>query len=363
MAPTHYAPDFLVKVDNQKLASDIAKYIVDLSVTLAPNAMDQFSLTLANPFPELPWTHQKDAELFQEGKSVTISMGYVDDLQPMFTGTITSANPSFPESGGATLRLTGYSHMQRLKGPTLTVTYNKVTDKEIAQEIAKRANLTLDADDTEPTHPYVIQQNQTDFDFLLERARRLDFRAQVVDDKLLFKRATDTGGPSYTLIWGRPSQPVDASARAMPLRQFSPTLNLNGQVTRVIVSGQHPTNRERFEGEATLGAETRRDGARCGPEVAKAALGERIERISNAPVSSQKEAEMLARAVYNERANGFVTGSGATIGLPDLRVGKLILLDGLGDNFSGQYYVDQVTHAINSSGYQTSFMLKRNAIG
>lgn len=149
----------------------------------------------------------------------------------------------------------------------------------------------------------------------------------------------------------------------MPLRSFNPTLNVNSQVTKVIVSGLHPTTREPITGEAGIGDEARQDGARSGPQVAKEALGERVERVSNAPVSSQKEAEELARALYNDRANRFITGTGATIGLPDLRAGTLIMLKGLGDRFSGQYYVTQTTHTLSSAGYHTSFTVRKNAIG
>jgi len=363
MAPRHFAPAFIVKIDSQQLATDVSKYIVELAVAHEPDAMDHFSLTLANPFPSLPWTHTDQALLFQEGKSVNIKLGYVDDLQSMFSGTITSASPSFPESGAATLRVEGYSHMCRLNGTSHTRTFPDMTDKEIAQKIASEANLGLKADETPTSYPYVIQQSQTDFDFLLKRAKRIGFRLQVEDDTLLFTQAQDDSGSSYTLVWGHPGRPLDPALRVMPLRSFSPSMNTTGQVTQVIVSGQHPTTRKRFEGKAGIGDETKLNGAQSGPQVARAALGERIKCITDAPVSTQKEAEDLARAIYNERANRFITGSGTSIGLPDLRAGHNITLEGLGPRFSGEYYVTQTSHAINSGGYQTSFSVRRNALG
>jgi uncharacterized protein len=366
MAPEYYAPAFIVKIDRRQLEMDVSKYIVDLSVTHEPDTMDHFSLMLANPFPELPWTHTDQAELFQEGKTTDIQIGYVDQLQKMFSGVITSISPSFPESGTSTLRIEGYTEMRRLQGSSKTRTFLDMTDKDIAEKIAGELNLTLEADSslaTYPSYPYVIQYNQTDLAFLLERAHRIGFRLEVDEKKLLLKKVQDDQGSNYTLVWGHPRQPINGSRRVMPLKSFNPTLNTLRQVTQVIVTGQNPTTRESFEGQAGPGDETTKNGSVSGAEAAKQAFGERIERVTNAQVASQPEAEQLARAIYNDRALNFVTGNGATIGLPNLRAGHAIELEGLGPRFSGIYYVTQTVHAISGSGYQTSFAVKRNAIG
>jgi len=54
---------------------------------------------------------------------------------------------------------------------------------------------------------------------------------------------------------------------------------------------------------------------------------------------------ITCRAIYNSRALEFVTGSGSSIGLPDLRAGRVIELQGLGLRFSGLYYITQATTA------------------
>ena len=70
----------------------------------------------------------------------------------------------------------------------------------------------------------------------------------------------------------------------------------------------------------------------------------------------------VAKAIYNDRGMGLVSGSGATIGIPDLRSGSVIELQGLGPRFSGQYYIKEATPSIGSNGYQTSFNVQRNAV-
>jgi phage protein D len=46
-----------------------------------------------------------------------------------------------------------------------------------------------------------------------------------------------------------------------------------------------------------------------------------------------------------------------------LRVGEPVLLDGIGERFSGRYYVDTVDHRFSPNGYRQRFRLLRNAVG
>ena len=50
---------------------------------------------------------------------------------------------------------------------------------------------------------------------------------------------------------------------------------------------------------------------------------------------------------------------GTVIGLPRLRAGSRVLVDGIGSRLSGEYFVTETTHTVNSSGYQTRFSARR----
>ena len=72
MSPNYFAPVFRVEINGSKLKADVSKNITQVSVTNEPDTLDNFSLTIANPYPEMRWTHTKDADLFKEGNSITI---------------------------------------------------------------------------------------------------------------------------------------------------------------------------------------------------------------------------------------------------------------------------------------------------
>ena len=85
------------------------------------------------------------------------------------------------------------------------------------------------------------------------------------------------------------------------------------------------------------------------------AVSDREEVITNKPVQSEQEAKQIAKRILEDIAKETVTADGSTIGLPDLRAGSMLEIDGLGRRFSGQYFVQSTTHTIGDSGYSTEF--------
>lgn len=352
MSPSYFAPAFKVEINGADLAADVSKNIMEVSVVHELNTLDSFSLTIANPYPTMRWTHTSDAELLKEGNAITIDIGYVDDLHSMLDGEITKISPTFPESGTPTLRVEGHSRLHRLQSSRRTRTFQDVTDKEIAEKIAQDLGLTPEAEETKTKHPYVIQYNQTNLDFLNERARYINFEVLVEGTTLIFRKAKQDQSKTYALVWGQ------------TLKSFNPTLNTLQQVNEVIVRGYDPKAKKEIVGRAGAGdEETTMGGAQTGAQVAAQAFGSQREEVRVAtPVASQEEADQIARAIYNQRALELVTGSGSCIGLPDVRAGRVIELQGLGPRFSGLYYILQSTHSLSSGGYLTTFSVKRNSV-
>ncbi len=63
------------------------------------------------------------------------------------------------------------------------------------------------------------------------------------------------------------------------------------------------------------------------------------------------------------RINNRTTGKGTALGDPRLRVGQVITLSGLGQDFSGSdYRLTSVSHTFDSSGYKTAFEVRKELI-
>jgi uncharacterized protein len=203
-----------------------------------------------------------------------------------------------------------------------------------------------------------VQKNQDDAQFIKERATRIDFEcfvqtdAATGKDTLHFVKPTDarTGDTVrvYAFEWGT------------SLMNFNPQLTLSRQVSKVTVRGWDSRTKQSivFTADASTlpGAG---GGGTNGPQAVQSAVGGKQEVVVDAPVTSQQEAEELAKSLLAERAYEFITGSGQVIGIPDLRPGDNVELLKLGQRFSGEYYVKKVEHTLGGSGYLTRFDVRR----
>ena len=140
---------------------------------------------------------------------------------------------------------------------------------------------------------------------------------------------------------------------------FEPTLTLSRQVSKVTVRGWDSTKKEAIVASASAADLPGASSGASGPQEAKRTLGDRQDVVVDAVVTSQDEAQKLAVSLLCERAYEFITASGEVIGLPDLRPGDNVDLDGLGERFSGSYYVKKVEHKLGNAGFTSRFEARR----
>jgi phage protein D len=359
-----------VEIDRIDMTGARRDLVSEVVVTKEPDTLDHAAVRLANPFPMLPWTHGPYP--VREGSGITIALGYEGRLTRVFDGEITMVTASFPEDGPSTVRIEAYSRLHRLRGAPRTHTFVDMTDGQIAEQIARDADLSLDADDPGVLHPHVVQYNETDLAFLLDRARRNRYHVWVDGRTLHFKRGGESGPPVVKFSWraqdeeSRP-QVVRSSRNARdvaPLRSFNAVVNALKPVPSVVVRGLDPLTRDPIEAQADM------DPPTIGPPaIEDRVIGTRLAYVFGArgltvvdrPVASADEASSLASALYIERAQQFVTGTGTTVGMPELAAGSVVELRGLG-RFSGHYFVNRCTHTFGPNGFLTTFAVRSDSV-
>lgn len=363
MSAKYFAPEFRVELKGAKVAADVSKNITSVTVSLRPDAIDSLQLTLANPYPAMRWTHTSDGELFCEGTPLKVWMGYAGaPLVLMFDGELTGMRPSFPAGGSPTLALEGYSRLQRLQRRSDLITLQDATDGEMVRRIAQASGLSAKVEDPGTRYPQLTTGRQPHLKYLVERAKAVGREVWVEGTTLHFAAPRASGQPAFTLVWGRTRDSFTAGS--LPLQNFDPVLDTRRQVSCVVVRGQDPLTREVIEGRAGKGSEDLPpDGAETAAEAAAEAPGGAAELVVvDEPVTSRAEAEARARALYNDRAMEFIQGRGTTLGIPGLRPGTMVMVDGVG-RFNGRYYVTESTHSIGTGGYSTSFNVQKNSVG
>lgn len=361
-AISQYAPSFriVVKNKNVELQHGSTVDVLSLSVTETFNRADTFMFVVRDRHPDpnrlfaggdaLRWM---DSDVFDECNEIEIHMGYVGNLHPLFLGEITAVSTSFPASGQPTLTVQGQSLYHRLHRARRRRPFDPGTDSDIAEEIGSDLEMGVEADDTESEHALVSSDGGTIGSLLRRRARRLNYEVTVKDRTLYFQRPRYLDNPSaaLTLEWGK------------DLISFSPRLSTHNLPTEVTVRGCQ-TSRERGKepivGTARVGDERVSLGDRTGQQVVQQAFGDSHLLVEDHDVASPQEATEMARARLEAEGMRYIVGEGACVGNPELRSRTVIELRGLGERFSGLYYVTSTTHRINGSGYLTDFSVERN---
>jgi uncharacterized protein len=397
-----YVPAFDLKINGQSLPGNAAKDVIDVRYNDSIDAIDNFEITVNNwdadeqdfKYTGSTRTPPKTGEsnrrfdssrqttlspgershLFDPGQEIELWMGYFKPpisntvgqetgLRLMLAGLITKITPNFPASGQPTLKVVGQNALRKFMTVQATHVYEDIKDSDIAEQVGKRGKFKIGnlmipvrtdkkAKGEEPKNDHVLQDNQYDIVFLLQRAHRngydLLLRQETKQGKteqfLFFGPAAEGQRISYILEWGK------------SLIQFQPTLTTSRQVYSVTVNGWNAAKGERISITVDRSQLPNR-GLRDRKELDQIESGfrERAETIVDRPFRNAAEAKKYALARLVENAKDLVTGGGSTIGTPDLRAGSVVDIRKLGNTFSGKYLVKSTTHTINSGGYITEF--------
>jgi uncharacterized protein len=376
-----YVPAFDIKIDGESLPNYASKDVIDVRYSDSIDRIDSFEITVNNwdakrqDFKYTGSTKGTPTErdrLFDPSRErpIELWMGYFKPssgtpseqsrgLQLMLMGLITRITPNFPTSGQPTLKVSGQNFLRNLMTRQETHTYPNKRDSDIAEEVGRRRNLRIGdlvipvrtdpkAKSQETENEHVIQDNQYDIVFLLQRAHKngydLVLRGEEEEQHLFFGPNVQNSRDSYILEWGK------------SLIQFQPTLTVGNQIYSVTVNGWNATQGRRISVTVDRSRLPNR-GPRDRNELNQIEEGfrERQEVIADMPFRSEAEARQYALSMLADNARELITGRGSTIGTLGLRAGRAIEIRGLGSTFSGQYAVKSTTHTINASGYITEF--------
>lgn len=365
--PIHTGQDFYVPAFEVRLAggralgADIVRDIISVSYKDDLSSVDSFELTINNWDAETRDFKYVDTDLFDPGTELELAMGYrggTDGLQILITGEITSLRPTFPAGGQPTLAVIGLNLLHRFRSKQVSAAYENRTDSEIARAIASSLGLSLRTDPAaearEERFEYVAQINEYPVLFLLARARRIGYDLFVEESVggpgLYFGPSTRPARPTYALDYGR------------SLISFQPELSTANQVGTVTVKGWDAVRKQPITASAKRSELTTTGLGSAGNQAFEDAVATREEIITDRPVHTETEAKTLAVETLERIAKELVTGTGAVVGLPELRAGSVVHLGGLGQRFSGRYLVTTTTHALTDAGYTTQFGCRREEV-
>jgi len=270
--------------------------------------------------------------------------------EPLFKGEITAIEHSFQIQGTSTMIVRCIDHVHRLGRGRKTRHWNDVTDSDVAQEVGAESGLSVEADPTSETFPYILQRNESNIAFLKRLASRNNFQVRVEKDKLVFKKATYSGQ----------AQDIQMGKDVVSMNM---NYNSTGQVQKVIVQGWSVKDKKEIVGTASISDVSKIGGGELGGE-ASALFGESVAYITDVPVTTQGMADNIARAEMERHARQYCRGRCEVRGNSAIRAGGTINISGFSQGLNGSYYVIGTRHSVNAQrGYNTEVTFCSNTQG
>lgn len=336
--------------------------ISDLRVDTDLGRANRFSFTLNDVFDRQKGKHGEFDEAvrstFAEGTDVEIGMGYgTNGAETLLRGRIETVKPNFPARGAPSLSVEGRDLVYLLRNGTGTGNWEETDLTTVIEDLISDtpfAGTEVDIDDGSITslhHP-----ETSDFDFIQQLADR--------NDAEFFSRAGTFHFRGKSVVSDQSSEATLTYGQA--LRSFTP-----GSANPRTGSAGSRANRSRVGTVKVRHNDEKKKEAIVG--TAEVTGGGEKTHVETIPVRSQAEAERHARSIAGEierqgttggLAGGGTGGGGSgnraeTIGLPEIQIGRVIELAGLGSEYSGRYHVESAAHRIDDSGYTTSFGVRK----
>lgn len=336
-----YAPGYAIFVDETNLLQQNIAFR-KIEVTSRFGASDTCKFTITNAFDLVARKFKWLDDYFTIGKTLEVQMGYVDKLETVFVGIITSVTFDYPSGADPELVIEGMDATFLMMQGKHSNTWNEKKHSDIAKEIGGNYVSTLKVDDTDTQYESYSQQNTDDYKFLSELAQTNGYEFFIVGKTMYFRKPFQNTAAVTTLTWGK------------NLMSFSPKFDISSLVGSVTVRGRDIKQQQ----EITATSQSSSATGAWSDKVSSLmqTIGKKVkEEIVYTNLTTTAEVQAMANVLLEERAREYLSGKGTCLGLPELIAGRYIQLEFVGPEFSKPVFLSTVNHKIDNTGFITSF--------
>lgn len=280
--------------------------------------------------------------------STTQDQNFKKDKQGLLIeGEITAIEVHFNDKSEAPIIVRGYDMSHRLHRGRQNRSFLNNTDSDIVRKIGQEVGIQPGKiDDSGEAHEYVFQENQTNMEFLRQRAARIGFELFIEEGKINFCK------PEIR-------EPVELKWLD-EISSFSTRVTSAEQVSSVEVRSWDYSQKRLITSTAKSENVITNTGNQQGSSSSnKFNISKAPQMIVvDKPVFSAKEAEKMAQALCDELGGEFVYADAKAEGNPKIRPARVVNLQNMGTRFSGSYYITETRHFYNQRVYTTEFSVR-----
>jgi uncharacterized protein involved in type VI secretion and phage assembly len=355
-----YTAEPELEIEDQAAPTKLMEDILQISIEESLHLPSMFTLVLANSSApgqtdREMWEHEK---LFAIGKSIRIgfrnSATESSEFQEqekdwIIWGEVTAIETHFTAGSQAPIIIRGYDRSHRLHRGCHNRSFQNMTDKDIVSKIIKEVDIPKGTlDDSGAPHDYVFQENQTNMEFLRERAACNGFELFVQNGKLHFRQPKQDD--SLKLTWLK------------ELTSFQVRVTSAEQVNEVEVRGWDYQQKQAIVATCSKANGLTKTDYKEGKKTSSAFQGKPDSPkliVVDRPISKTQHAEKMAQALFNELSDEFIHADAQAQGHPNIRPGRVVKIQGEAmGKYKGDYYITETHHIFSERVYKTAFSVR-----
>ncbi|MAQ76666.1 MAG: type IV secretion protein Rhs [Aquimarina sp.] len=325
---------FKVIVNGEELSKvyQVKSIAVDKEVNRIPTA----KLIIADGTPSERDFALSNEELLIPGAEIEITAGYHSDEETVFKGIVIKHNIKIRNNGSYLIVECKDQAVKLTVGRKSKYYYDK-KDSDIIEEIIDNYGIDKEVEATNFEHKELIQYHISDWDFMVTRAQANGKLCFADDGKITIAKPDLSSEAIETVAFGATILDLDAE------------IDARNQMDKVTSYGWNFSDQEIVEAESNDPALPL--NGNLSPSDLSSVIGlQNLElrhggSLTTTELQDWSDAKLLFQQLSKSR------GRVKFQGIPNIKPGLILNLEGVGDRFSGNIYVTGIKHQIGEGNW------------
>ncbi len=337
--PTPRNPDLVtltIKINGQAIPSTFQ--LLSVSVNKEVNRIPSAKIVLVDGDVAISDFSASNDSLFIPGNKIEILAGYHSDEQTIFKGMTIRQSIRIRENDSS-LIVECRDEAFKMTIGRKSQYFEDSADSDVFESILDGHGLQKEVETTQARHLELVQYEATDWDFVVSRADANGQLCFVDDGKMTIQKPDFGQEPVVTTLFGATILELDA--------EMDGRLQYEG----VKAENWDLANQEVQEVEAS---EPRYNGpGNISASDLGSSLGQPVLEMQHAGNIKQEELQAWADAKLQRSRLAKIRGRVRFQGFAEVKPGKMIELQGIGERFSGKAFVSGVQHQLSEGNWTT----------
>lgn len=325
---------FKILVEGSELSASFQ--VINIVVEKEINRIPTAKIILLDGNPASQNFELSNQDLLIPGKEIEIKTGYHSDEVTIFKGIIIKHNLKI-RTNQSYLIVVCKDKAVKLTVGRKSKYFHKSKDSEILEEIIDSYGLEMDIEGSNNQHKQLVQFDVSDWDFCMSRAQANGKICFVDDGKITIQKPKLNESEVTTVSYGA------------TLLDFDAEIDSRNQVSKITSYAWSSADQNLVETEAE-DPSVSLNGNISANELATVIGLENFELKSGGGISDVELQEWAdSKNLFNQLSK--IQGKVKFQGIPEVKPGTLINLEGVGDRFNGKAYVSAVRHQITEGNW------------